>query len=161
MIIDCPKNLKLFRGPGLCEYCEQWFDVRDAAHLFAKGQGGGKQIDLPINLCSLCWKCHRIGNHNGKEPTFGTLVKIIAQREGVTPEWVIAEVYRIRRLPKESEYVESPRPVLTTRRPVDDRANLGIGEDGPHCVSGGTPSSGQSGGRSNNPTSPPTGWAEL
>lgn len=91
-----PPNEKLlgrFRGPGRCEVCGIWSEVRDAHHAFERGHNSWKRIDLPWNLISLgsmlgsnC-QCHQ-AFHNGRLKR-GRILEIIAAREKVTVQWII------------------------------------------------------------------------
>jgi hypothetical protein len=105
MRIPRPEILKLFRGPGRCEACGKSCRIREAAHLFAKGMGGGGRKDIRINLVSLgstpgfeC-QCHT-NSHNGKEPTLDTLLGIVAEREKCKAEDIEPVIRFIGRLPK-------------------------------------------------------------
>jgi|ERR1700722_1115634 len=101
-----PPNEKLlatFRGEGVCEACGRFVSAREAAHILGKGMGGGRRIDHPLNLVSLCAPfsggndCH--GRHHlGQSPTAEELWEIAGKREGVTGEQAEAEINRIRRL---------------------------------------------------------------
>lgn len=85
MRIESEKVLARYRGPGCCENCGEWSAARHAAHLYGRGMGSGFRLDIPLNVTSLCWKCHR-RQHDGGEPTKEALVKVVAKREGLDPE---------------------------------------------------------------------------
>lgn len=84
------KTLDLFRGPGTCEWCLRFCPVREPAHIFARGMGGGGRLDVRINLVALgstklfACPCHT-NNHSGHEPTQNDLIFIVARRERVNP----------------------------------------------------------------------------
>jgi hypothetical protein len=69
--------------------------------------GGGRRIDIRINLCSLgstrmfeC-DCHT-RSHNGGSPTHGEMLRIIAKREKTTEQAIVDAVRLIQRIPKDS-----------------------------------------------------------
>lgn len=98
------RNLRRkFSAPGNCEYpeCARWQSIRHCCHVFAVGMGGNGRLDVRVNLVGLCWLCHR-KSHDGHEPTETTLLAIVAKREGTTPDAIRDEIYRLRRLPKET-----------------------------------------------------------
>lgn len=101
MRVPCKKVLKRFRGPGPCEWCHRWVQVRHAAHVFGKGQGGGFLMNVPINLASLCFGCHIEGHHAGKRPTRDDLIALVARREQLSVAELTRELHRLRRLDKE------------------------------------------------------------
>ncbi len=103
MRIRSEKTLESFRRKKKCEYCGRpTARTRPhPAHYIARGMGGGSQLDHPWNLVSLCWKCHA-SQHDGNAPHRVELLKIIAAREGKTPEEILTELYRILMLPKGS-----------------------------------------------------------
>lgn len=101
MRIDNRNLRRKFSGRGCCAHCGQWSPVRHCAHVFAIGMGGNNRLDVPCNLVSLCWLCHR-RSHEGDEPTQETLLRIVAKREGTTPDAIREEIYRLRRLSKET-----------------------------------------------------------
>lgn len=95
-ILD-PDMLDRFRSAWRCEWCGRYMPTGcDPAHLFSRGAGGP---DAAINLASLCRWCHR-SSHDGNEPTREQLLRIVAAREGTTPEAIVEEVHRLRRMPK-------------------------------------------------------------
>jgi hypothetical protein len=93
-IIDKPL-LAEFR-PRRCDWCNR-FPPCQAAHVFGKGMGGARRLDIRINLCSLCPYCH-YDNHQGKSPTQDELLVIVAKREHTTPQAIREEIWRLRRL---------------------------------------------------------------
>ena|ERR1700733_15449142 len=91
--------LDRYRGPGKCEVCGIWSDMRDAHHAFERGHNSWKRIDLPWNLISLgtmlggqC-QCHR-RYHNGVLKR-ARILEVIAARERVTVEWIIDQHTRL------------------------------------------------------------------
>ena len=83
------------RARERCEWCGHKGKT-DAAHIFSKGAG---RVDIACNLVSLCRACHSL-SHAGAEPNMDQLITLASRREGVRYEYVVNEVYRIRRLPK-------------------------------------------------------------
>ena len=59
-------------------------------------------MDIPGNIVALDRECHN-ASHAGREPRMTQLLELAAKREGVSAEWIVDEVYRIRALPKGSE----------------------------------------------------------
>ena len=103
MIIEDPELLSLFRLPGPCEYCGRlcpW--GRDPAHIFARGLGGGSQVDIRENIVSLCRVCHT-DSHAGNRPLRCDLLALAAAREGVLQADIERVVFDLLRLPKRSE----------------------------------------------------------
>lgn len=101
IIIDLPL-LATFRVPGSCEYCGRKCEVREAAHLWAKGAGGGGRLDLRVNLAGLggpflCACHHRL--HQGELEPFPLLANV-ADREGVTVHEIADAIAEFRRLDK-------------------------------------------------------------
>lgn len=99
MIIKDEKVLDLFRGPGVCEWCMRFRYSRDAAHIFARGLGGGHRLDVLENLVSLCRDCHQV-SHAGKSPTRKDMLALVCKREGVTYEQVLATLWKMRNATK-------------------------------------------------------------
>jgi hypothetical protein len=93
-----------FRGPGRCEYCGKMVKNTEPHHLWTRGFGGGSRLDIRINIIALCStfaggdSCHHKA-HNGRIKR-QELLAIVAAREGVTPEWIEEEIYRLRRTRK-------------------------------------------------------------
>ncbi len=54
----------------------------EAAHIYAKGMGNSRQIDLPWNVVPLCRECHQ-SSHDGQLPLTFDLLAIAAQRTGL------------------------------------------------------------------------------
>lgn len=77
-VID-PKARAAIRALGFCEVCGRSDLPLHCAHLLARGMGGGKCVDDPINLVCLCWECHGL-NHAGKL-SFDKLAGIVVKRE--------------------------------------------------------------------------------
>ena len=104
MRLDNPELLDEFRGPGSCHGCGQQCRNREAAHILAKGMGGGGRLDHRWNLLALGgpWECgcHR-RQHNGLI-SIHALWDAVAKREGVSVDEIKQELWRIRRLPKGS-----------------------------------------------------------
>ncbi len=78
------------------------------AHIFAKGHGGGRQIDIPCNLVALGMQairdceCHT-RNHNEGEPSFHDLLAVSAADHDCLQGDIEDLVRLIQRMPKISE----------------------------------------------------------
>ncbi len=95
---------KSYRKSGKCRYCGRSVNLLCGAHVFAKGHGGGRHIDIPCNLVSLGFdpwdgcKCH-VKNHAGQKPTSEDLLKISAADHGCSPFDIVDLIHLIRRMP--------------------------------------------------------------
>lgn len=94
-VID-PDMRALFSGVRRCEMCG-YVKQCDCHHVSARGAGGGKQLDIRINLASACRECH---NRTGNEPSQHLWERIVADRERETLEDIAACKYLLWRLPK-------------------------------------------------------------
>lgn len=76
-----------FRKAGPCEWCGLKCSRRDPHHIFARGMGGGRRLDLRTNLVGLCRPCHDRAHDGeiGKE----ALVVIVAKREQMKPSDIV------------------------------------------------------------------------
>lgn len=84
MIVKDEALLQEFREKCRCECCGEWCPGgTDAAHVFARGMGGGGRMDVRINLVSLK-RAHHRSHHDGGKPTRADLLKIVAKREGLS-----------------------------------------------------------------------------
>ncbi len=96
-----------YRRRGPCRWCGRKAHLC-GAHVYAKGHGGGRQIDLPCNLVSLGFnavrdcECHAL-SHNGHEPTFEQMVAISAADHDCLQGDIEALIRLIQRMPKFSE----------------------------------------------------------
>lgn len=101
-----------FRAAPWCEWCGRPSPGRlDPHHVWAKGMGGGGQLDHRWNLFSMCRLCHdRAGNPASKNgiPRWKILI-LIAIRERTTPEAIEAEINRIKALDREGKEVKRGR----------------------------------------------------
>lgn len=104
MTIDDPRLLSEFRTPGKCEWCGKWCRVREPAHLWAKGMGGGARLDIRINLIALgstlafeC-TCHT-DHHAGHRPIREDLLAVVANREKTRQDTIEEAIWSLRRLP--------------------------------------------------------------
>lgn len=70
----------------------------EAAHIFAKGQGGGGRLDIGPNLVPLCRDDHQ-ASHDGHRPITVDLLALVAQREQVSQKTVRAVIDFFRRVP--------------------------------------------------------------
>lgn len=104
MLIVDESVLDRFRGPGRCGYCRKQVKRLEPHHHIPRGIGGGSRIDHPYNLIGLCGTfsggddCHRRvtdGEIDGSE-----ILALIAAREGVLQDHIMATLYEILRAPK-------------------------------------------------------------
>lgn len=85
--------LARFRQAYRCEWCRKLtLSGCDPHHIFSRGAG---RLDVAINLISLCRVCH--GLVHAGEITREDLLAIVATREGVSQDWIVTEIYRLRR----------------------------------------------------------------
>lgn len=96
------------RTPGKCRWCGKFVRMRCAAHIFARGHGGGRQIDIPCNIVSLgmdalydCM-CHT-ASHAGNSPTFDDLMAVSAADHDCLQGDIEDLVRLIQRMPKIGE----------------------------------------------------------
>ncbi len=94
--------LDLFRGEGVCELCGRRVTRREPHHLFGRGFGGARRMDVRIGLISLCgafsggMDCHaRV--HNGKVDR-SALLEVVSRREGRSVDSIEREIFALRRL---------------------------------------------------------------
>lgn len=104
MKLIIPANRAAARSRIACEWCRAHTELV-CAHIYSRGAGW---VDIPANLCGLCWRCHQ-HSHGGHEPTRDQLLVIAAGREGTTPEAITEEVHRIRRIDKLSVEADEVR----------------------------------------------------
>ena len=83
-----------------CEWCGSGHRS-DPHHIFTRGMDGGSRLDIRINLISLCRHCH-IQVHYGNLDRIH-LLKEVSIREGKPLEFIVGEIQRIRRLPKDAK----------------------------------------------------------
>ena len=101
-VID-PKLCAEFRQPGPCGWCGRWCQRPECAHVMAKGVGGGRQLDIRINLIPLGgpWECQcHLAQHSALKrlkmpggviadaPTQEQLLEKVAAREGVSVQQI-------------------------------------------------------------------------
>ena len=108
MIVKDKVVLARFRLPGPCEYCGRPCpNGRDPHHAVIKrGMGGGRRLDVPENLISLCrgfyqgkWvSCHDDAER-GVIPK-ADLLAIIARRENMLQDEIEAYLWLLLRRPK-------------------------------------------------------------
>ncbi len=96
--------LATYLRPGTCRWCGSAVASRCAHHLFARGHGGGRQIDIPCNLIALgrypidC-ECHT-RHHNGERPLFEDLLAASAADHDCLQGDIESLVRLIQRMPK-------------------------------------------------------------
>lgn len=99
--------LASYRRPGKCRWCGRSVAMLCGAHVFAKGHGAGREIDIPANLVRLGMDalrdcdCHK-RHHDGHEPTHHDLLALAAADNDCLQGDIESLVYLIRRLPKET-----------------------------------------------------------
>lgn len=94
-IVDEPL-LNYFRHKRACEYCgNDRAPGFDPHHVFCKGMGSGGRLDVCLNLLALCRNCHQ-AFHDGHTPRH-KFIEIIAYREGLEPDQVVAAIWTLRR----------------------------------------------------------------
>lgn len=94
MKIKDEKLLSLFRAKRQCQYCWTHTTVQPH-HVFARGMGGIRRLDVAINLIALCPFCHR-QFHDGHIQRHHLLEKI-ARREKRTVDDLLDELYLLLR----------------------------------------------------------------
>ncbi len=107
MIIIDEAELDRHRGWRNCLWCGK-NRYCEAAHVFARGMGGGGRLDIPYNLASLCHECH-MESHAGREPTKITLMLLVAHRERVLQSDLEDEIHLLLRTPGEKPKKRKPR----------------------------------------------------
>ena len=101
MRIENDALLQYFRSRPFCEWCKKSGYGFDPAHVLARGLGGGSQLDVALNLCSLCRTCHT-NHHAGFSPTKEELFELIARREGLeNGDVVLQALWRLQRQTKQ------------------------------------------------------------
>jgi hypothetical protein len=126
-IIDEPL-LKQFRDKHRCEVCLRPGIVQPH-HIFGRGPEGCRRFDVAINLLSVCPSCHdKI--HLSRIPRWDLLC-IVGEREGVTAQWIVDEMDRLRmpafRVPVA---IVEPEPIIMLP-PVPTKHCSGCGLDKP------------------------------
>lgn len=102
------KLITSMRTPGKCRWCHKFVEMRCAHHLFARGHGGGRQIDIPANLIALgadpvrCCSCHA-SHHNQGDPSFEDLLDFSAADHDCLQSDIEDLVRLIQRMPKIGE----------------------------------------------------------
>ncbi len=92
------------RVAGKCRYCGKSVKLLCGAHIFAKGHGGGRHIDIPCNIVLLGfdpWQgcpCHN-RNHAGRSPTTEDLLRVSAEDNDCSPNDIVDLIFLIRRMP--------------------------------------------------------------
>ena len=97
-----------FLRHGNCRYCGKGPIQLCAAHIFAKGHGGGRQVDIPCNLIALgmnpifdC-QCHH-NSHQCGDPSQAELLMVSAADHKCEPRDIEDLVRLIQRMPKIEE----------------------------------------------------------
>lgn len=125
MIVENKKLRRLFAEKGRCESCRRTVPT-DPHHLQRRGHGGGRLIDVSINLMALCRRCHD-AEHAGllTLDDESVLLRDVARRERTTPEAILAVMALLNRL----DGKRGGRFTLAGRPLVDELADLGGARD--------------------------------
>lgn len=96
-----PKLRKLITSIGRCELCGIACKP-DCCHLFAKGHGGGRQLDVHWNLFAAC----RIDHCNVDQGRIhkDRVIGVIARRERCDVQDIVPLIWLLRRLDKFTSY---------------------------------------------------------
>lgn len=112
-----------FRQARECGFCGRRLRHRPHVHhLHARGQGGGRTLDVRFNLIPLGGEldcaCHQ-SHHDGNHPTARELLVKVARRERTRPARIELAVWTLRRLPKGTTYAAIPKWIreLMERKP--------------------------------------------
>lgn len=97
--IENPELLDAFRSLRRCEWCGKPVERCQPHHILAKGMGGGGQMDHRLNLIGLCALCHGLLQAGAQNKL--ACIAYVAGREGFAPEYVLNELYRLRRITTE------------------------------------------------------------
>lgn len=98
MIIIDLMLLDRFRSSRKCEYCGKPTPAGcHPCHISARGMGGGKRVDIPENLASMCPLCHHKQHGQNRDPSLEDMWAIAAKREGITVEECKQRVWEIQR----------------------------------------------------------------
>lgn len=104
MIHKDEELLAELRRPGPCWWCGHMFSRRDPHHVEPKGIGGGKRLDVPLNLFPMgpsgpggCL-CHQLAQEN--KITRESIEAVLASRLGLLQGQIRAAVHRLLRAPK-------------------------------------------------------------
>ena len=89
------KLLREIRDKRYCECCGRGSMDIETHHIFGKGAGGWKRLDMRETVVALCLSCHT-AYHNGRLEK-ETLLAIAARREGTTVEAINEQVRRLLR----------------------------------------------------------------
>lgn len=96
--------LASYRIPGHCELCGKFCVMLCAAHVFSRGAG---RVDHPWNLVKAgmdplrdC-KCHHNSHATGK-PSREEFLRVVADREEVSPEHITETISAVRSCPRKS-----------------------------------------------------------
>lgn len=87
--------LASFRARTHCEVCLAWVSPLEPHHILSRGMGGSSRMDIAENIIALCSNCHRLV-HSGHVKR-DILVKIVALRQGVTPDVIWERLWEMRR----------------------------------------------------------------
>lgn len=81
-VVD-PDYLAYVRLVGVCIWCGRRGPV-EAAHILARGMGGGAQIDSPLNVVPLC-RAHHQTHHDKNMPNKAALWAKVEEQLGLEP----------------------------------------------------------------------------
>lgn len=108
MIVKNESILRLFKGPGNCQYCGRWCNRLEAHHATCRGIGGANRLDIIENLLAVgsVWDCGCHDRITRGDIKPATVWLRIARREGKSVEWIMERVRAILRAPKGSKLDE-------------------------------------------------------
>jgi hypothetical protein len=98
------RTLDMYRGAGSCEWCRKYVSRREPHHIIARGMGGGKRLDVHLNLVSLCAtfsggdNCHHAVTV-GDIAQYDTLA-IVAVRESIGQDEILGILHELLRWDK-------------------------------------------------------------
>lgn len=120
-IVD-DKFLKTLRGRGRCEMCGKPCSAREVHHVIAKGMGGGRQLDIAINVVSVgsssYWQCTCHSTKADSQEGQAACWRIVAAREGLSVEVIQEVCYWILRLPSRPSRTQTIDALKDLSRPA-------------------------------------------
>ncbi len=84
------------RGRARCEVCLRLCDRLEAHHVVAKGHGGGKTLNLPMNLLGV----HRHPCHEGIQGREEEGCRLVGMRTGLDAAFVRERLWQLLRAPR-------------------------------------------------------------
>ena len=96
MKLSCQKVLGSFNHSKRCEWCGKVLPLQ-RHHYIARGMGGGRQLDVCINIVLLCAEHHAEAHNGGMRRQ---IALVLAIRFETSVEAIDEAIYTILRLPK-------------------------------------------------------------